>query len=181
MRRLIASREEIGPFPCDIAVLVTAFPHWYNGLRDGRRKDSCFNSPNRAHNRVIQSVCKTQNEVCVEMRVAVIDDNYRAFAGKDAVRRLQDVAEVTIYEKPFPSQDALVEVLRGVEAVIAYRGRTQFTAELLALLPDLRYISNTGNHCIMWTQTPRRANESFLLTHLLTQHQPLRSSQFASS
>jgi len=80
------------------------------------------------------------------MRVAVIDDYYRAFAGQDAVRRLQDVAEVTIYEKSFPSQDALVEALRGVEAVIANRGHTQFTAELLARLPDLRLISNTGNH-----------------------------------
>ncbi len=80
------------------------------------------------------------------MKVAVIDDYYGAFAEQEPIKRLQDVAEVTIYEKPFPSQDTLVEALRGVDAVIANRGHTQFTAELLVRLPDLRLISNTGGH-----------------------------------
>ena len=80
------------------------------------------------------------------MKVAVIDDYYGAFAGQEPIKRLQDVAEVTIYDKPFPSQEALVEALRGVDAVIANRGHTQFTAELLARLPDLSLISNTGGH-----------------------------------
>ncbi len=80
------------------------------------------------------------------MKVAVIDDYHRVFDTMDVIKRLRKVAEVTIYEEPFPSEDALVEALRGVEIVIANRERTKFTAALLARLSDLRLISNTGSH-----------------------------------
>ncbi len=80
------------------------------------------------------------------MNVAVIDDYHRVFDTMDATKRLRKVADVTIYEEPFPSEDALVEALRGVEIVIANRERTKFTADLLARLSDLRLISNTGSH-----------------------------------
>ena len=80
------------------------------------------------------------------VRVAVIDDFHRAFASADSVRKLREVADVTIYEEPFPSQDVMVDALRGVPIVIANRERTHFTDALLALLPDLRLISNTGSH-----------------------------------
>lgn len=78
------------------------------------------------------------------VRVAVINDYHRAFTATDAIRRLRELADLTIYEEPFPLQDAMVEALRGVEIVIANRERTRFTAELLARLPDLRLISNNG-------------------------------------
>ena len=45
-------------------------------------------------------------------RVAVIDDFHRAFAPMDSVRHLCEVADVTIYEQEFPTQDALVDALR---------------------------------------------------------------------
>ncbi len=80
------------------------------------------------------------------MKVAVIDDYHRVFDTMDVIKRLRKVADVTIYEEPFPSEDALVEALRGVEIVIANRERTKFTAALLARLSDLRLISNTGSH-----------------------------------
>ena len=80
------------------------------------------------------------------MNVAVIDDYHRVFDTMDAIKRLRKVADITIYEEPFPSEDALVEALRGVEIVIANRERTKFTADLLARLSDLRLISNTGSH-----------------------------------
>ncbi|MGH7772317.1 MAG: D-2-hydroxyacid dehydrogenase family protein [Candidatus Binatia bacterium] len=80
------------------------------------------------------------------MKVAVIDDYHRAFARADAIKRLRENAEVVIYEEPFPSQDAMVEALRGVEILIANRERTKFTAQLLSRLPDLRLVSNTGSH-----------------------------------
>jgi len=80
------------------------------------------------------------------MNVAVIDDYHRVFGKMDVIKRLRNVADVTIYEEPFPSEDALVEALRGVEIVIANRERTKFTAALLARLSDLRLISNTGSH-----------------------------------
>ncbi|MFQ5684238.1 MAG: D-2-hydroxyacid dehydrogenase family protein [Candidatus Binatia bacterium] len=80
------------------------------------------------------------------MKVAVIDDYHHAFGATDAIKRLREVAEVTIYEEPFPTQEALVNALRGIGIVIANRERTRFTAELLIRLPDLRLISNTGSH-----------------------------------
>lgn len=80
------------------------------------------------------------------IRVAVIDDYHRAFAGAEAVRRLREKADVGIFEEPFPSEDALISALTGVPIVIANRERTHFSADLLARLPDLRLISNTGSH-----------------------------------
>ena len=76
----------------------------------------------------------------------MIDDYHHACAKSDAVKRLRQTARVTVYEEPFPSQEALVEALRGTEIVIANRERTKFTSQLLAQLPDLRLISNTGSH-----------------------------------
>src|SRR5438128_1984777 len=80
------------------------------------------------------------------VRVAIIDDFHRAFASAEAVRQLRERADVSVYEEPFASTDALVDALRGVEVVVANRERTRFTAELLARLSDLRLISNTGSH-----------------------------------
>ena len=80
------------------------------------------------------------------MRVAVIDDFHRAFGTAESVHRLQERAGVHIYEEPFPSTDAMVAALRDVEVIIANRERTRFTAELLARLPALKLISNTGSH-----------------------------------
>ncbi len=80
------------------------------------------------------------------VRVAIIDDFHRAFAPHPSLLELRRVADVTIFEEPFPSQDALVEAVRDAEIIIANRERTHFTADLLARLPNLRLISNTGSH-----------------------------------
>ena len=76
------------------------------------------------------------------MRVAILDDIHHAWEGTDGVRRLRERAEVRIFTAPFgdPSN------LRGFDALIANRERTRFTRELLADLPDLRIIAQTGNH-----------------------------------
>ncbi len=79
-------------------------------------------------------------------KVTVIDDYHRVFGPSDAVKHLRRRCDVTVCEEPFPSQDALVEALGGVEIIIANRERTRFTAELLGRLPDLRLVSNTGSH-----------------------------------
>jgi phosphoglycerate dehydrogenase-like enzyme len=80
------------------------------------------------------------------VQVAIIDDFHRAFGTAESVRRLQERADVKIFEEPFPSSDAMVAALRDVEVIIANRERTRFTAELLARLPALKLISNTGSH-----------------------------------
>jgi phosphoglycerate dehydrogenase-like enzyme len=76
------------------------------------------------------------------MRVAILDDIHDAWRGTAGVKRLRERAEVVIFTKPFGSPS----VLRGFDALIANRERTKFTRELLAQLPDVRVIAQTGNH-----------------------------------
>ncbi|MEA2641005.1 MAG: hypothetical protein QOF51_2399 [Chloroflexota bacterium] len=80
------------------------------------------------------------------VRVAVLDDFHRAFAPSEPLARLRQAADVTIYEEPFASEEAMVAALQGVEVAITNRERTHFTADLLRRLPDLKLISQTGTH-----------------------------------
>jgi D-3-phosphoglycerate dehydrogenase len=77
------------------------------------------------------------------MRV-VIPDDYQ-----DAVRQLAVFSnlrghEVTIYNDTVKEVDALAERLRDAEALVLIRERTVISDELLAQLPKLRLISQTG-------------------------------------
>ncbi len=77
------------------------------------------------------------------MRVAIPDDY------QDAVRTLacfQKLAghEVSILREHFSEPGQLAERLRGKEALVLIRERTPITEPLLALLPDLRLIVQTG-------------------------------------
>ena len=76
------------------------------------------------------------------MRVAILDDIHHAYNSTDGVRRLRARADVHIFTAPFGEPAAL----RGFEALVANRERTRFPRELLAQLPDLRIIAQTGNH-----------------------------------
>jgi phosphoglycerate dehydrogenase-like enzyme len=76
------------------------------------------------------------------VRVAILDDIHHAWEGTDGVRRLRERAEVRIFTAPFGDPANL----RGFDALIANRERTRFTRELLAQLPDVRVIAQTGNH-----------------------------------
>jgi phosphoglycerate dehydrogenase-like enzyme len=76
------------------------------------------------------------------MRVAILDDIHDAYESSDGVRRLRERAEVTVFREPL----ARLVVLRPFEALVANRERTPITRELLAQLPDLRIIAQTGNH-----------------------------------
>ena len=76
------------------------------------------------------------------MRIAILDDIHDAWDGTAGVRRLRERAEVTIFTQPFGEPAAL----RGFDALIANRERTKFTRELLAQLPDVHVIAQTGNH-----------------------------------
>src|SRR4030095_4744540 len=80
------------------------------------------------------------------MKVTVLDDYQRAFETTAAIKRLRRDAEVEIFTERMPSDAALAEALRGSQAIIPIRERTKFTAALLRTLPDLEYISQTGNH-----------------------------------
>jgi phosphoglycerate dehydrogenase-like enzyme len=80
------------------------------------------------------------------VKVTVLDDYQRAFDLTDAIQRLRAQAEVQILTDKLPTEAALAETLRGSQAIIPVRERTKFTASLFEQLPDLEYISQTGNH-----------------------------------
>jgi phosphoglycerate dehydrogenase-like enzyme len=80
------------------------------------------------------------------MKVTVLDDYQRAIEGTEAIRRLRRRAEVRVFTEKLATDAALIEALRGCQAIIPIRERTKFPASLLQALPDLELISQTGNH-----------------------------------
>jgi phosphoglycerate dehydrogenase-like enzyme len=80
------------------------------------------------------------------MKVTVLDDYQRAFEATAAIRRLREKVEVDIHTEKLATENAIAEALKGSHAIIPVRERTKFTASLLGALPDLEYISQTGNH-----------------------------------
>ncbi|HUK58918.1 MAG TPA: NAD(P)-dependent oxidoreductase [Stellaceae bacterium] len=77
------------------------------------------------------------------LRLAILDDIHNAYAATAGVKRLKERAErLHIFTGPFGPPQALA----GFNAVIANRERTRFDRALLAALPDLRIIAQTGNH-----------------------------------
>lgn len=76
------------------------------------------------------------------MKVAILDDIHEAYEQTAGVRRLREHAEVRIFTGPFGEPSALA----GFDALVANRERTRFTRELLAQLPGVRIIAQTGNH-----------------------------------
>jgi len=80
------------------------------------------------------------------MKVTVLDDYQRAMEGTAAIHRLRGKAEVRIFTEKLATDAALIEALQGSQAIIPIRERTKFPASLIQALPDLEFISQTGNH-----------------------------------
>jgi len=80
------------------------------------------------------------------VKVTVLDDYQHALAATAAIGRLREQAEVRIFTEKLGSEAAVAEALRGSQAIIPIRERTRFSAALLGALPDLEFISQTGNH-----------------------------------
>ncbi|MBH1965096.1 MAG: D-2-hydroxyacid dehydrogenase family protein [Comamonadaceae bacterium] len=76
------------------------------------------------------------------MKIAVLDDYQNAVSKLECYQLLAD-HEVHVLTQSL-SGDALVEALRGFDAVVLIRERTSFSADLLRRLPDLKLISQTG-------------------------------------
>jgi phosphoglycerate dehydrogenase-like enzyme len=75
--------------------------------------------------------------------IAILDDYERLAPGSPAVAALQQVADVRLFHEPMLPSD-LPAALQGCRALIAIRERTRFTAEVLASLPELRHLAQTG-------------------------------------
>lgn len=80
------------------------------------------------------------------MRVTVLDDYQHAMGTTAAIERLRQEVEVQILTEKLPATDSLIRALQGSAAIIPIRERTKFSASLLRALPDLEFISQTGNH-----------------------------------
>lgn len=80
------------------------------------------------------------------MKVTVLDDYQHAIESTPAIERLRHKAEVQVFSEKLATDEALVRALRGSQAIIPIRERTQFPAALIQALPELELISQTGNH-----------------------------------
>ena len=76
------------------------------------------------------------------IRIAILDDYQNAatcFADWDSLD-----ADVVVFTKPFTDADDVVRSLAGFDVLVAMRERTQFPAEVLEKLTDLRLLASTG-------------------------------------
>ena len=80
------------------------------------------------------------------MKVTVLDDYQHAIENTDAIARLRTKADVHVLTEKVVDENRLVKALDGSQVIIPIRERTKFPAALLQKLPDLEYISQTGNH-----------------------------------
>jgi phosphoglycerate dehydrogenase-like enzyme len=78
------------------------------------------------------------------MLIVVPDDNPPALAGTPVFTRMQRLGEVRLYDSDAIDPAVLVERLKDADAAVNIRGRTRFTAEVLARCPKLKLISIWG-------------------------------------
>jgi phosphoglycerate dehydrogenase-like enzyme len=77
------------------------------------------------------------------MRIAILDDYQNvatSFADWDSLD-----ADVVVFTTPFSDADDVVRSLAGFDVLVAMRERTQFAAEVLEKLTDLRLLVSTGS------------------------------------
>jgi len=80
----------------------------------------------------------------VPMLIVVPDDNPPVLAGTPALDRLRRVGEVRLYDSDATDPQVLLSRLRDADVAVNIRGRTLFTADVLAGCPKLRLISIWG-------------------------------------
>ena len=77
------------------------------------------------------------------MKIAIPDDYQDAVRTLDCFQKLNG-QQVVITREHLSDPEALAARLHGVEALVLIRERTAITGALLARLPDLRLIVQTG-------------------------------------
>ena len=78
------------------------------------------------------------------MQVAILDDYLNVALKLDCWSRLEDRAELTVFDVPFSNEDEAAAKLAPFEAIVGMRERTAFPASLLARLPNLKLLITTG-------------------------------------
>ncbi|MEF2508696.1 D-2-hydroxyacid dehydrogenase family protein [Vibrio mimicus] len=77
------------------------------------------------------------------MKIAVLDDYQNVVIGLNAFQCLKG-HDVTVFNDSLNDEAVLIERLKPFEALVLIRERTQITENLLANLPNLKLISQTG-------------------------------------
>ena len=78
------------------------------------------------------------------LRIGVLDDWQNVARGAADWSGLQQRAEVTFFNEPFPNEAAAAAALAGFEILVPMRERTRFGASLVGQLPRLRMLAQTG-------------------------------------
>jgi D-3-phosphoglycerate dehydrogenase len=79
------------------------------------------------------------------MQIAVIDDYQDAFRSLAAYGKLKG-QDVKVFHAPAKDEQALIDMLKGAEAVILIQQRTAMPRKVIEALPDLKMISQTGRN-----------------------------------
>lgn len=86
----------------------------------------------------------SSSESSAQPRVAILDDYDRLASTSPAIAELHRFADVRIFHEGLAAA-YLPLALAGCSAVIPIRERTRFTEAVLASLPDLRHLAQTGS------------------------------------
>ena len=87
---------------------------------------------------------QTKRNNKMPLRVAILDD-YQNVALKFADwSPLKDKIGITVFDKPFASQEEAIRALQDFEIVCAMRERTPFPREVLSALPTLKLLLTSG-------------------------------------
>ena len=83
------------------------------------------------------------------VRVAVIDDYHRAFAGTGAIGRLRELADVAIYDKSFSSQDVMrTSNIVSIHLPLSDLSRGLVSRERIGLMKPTACLVNTARAAI---------------------------------
>lgn len=78
------------------------------------------------------------------IRVAILDDYQNVALRCADWSPLKNDAEISVFNRPFGSQDEAIAALRGFAVVAGMRERTPFPRAVIEALPDLKLLITTG-------------------------------------
>lgn len=82
------------------------------------------------------------------VKIAVLDDSQNVAKASADWSQLRDRAEVTFFREAFGSEDKAAAALAPFEILVPMRERTAFTGSLVAKLPNLKMIAQTGGRAM---------------------------------
>jgi len=78
------------------------------------------------------------------VRAAILDDYQNVAMTLADWSAIAGDVEITVFNKPFASQDEAIKALQGFTIVVGMRERTPFPRQVIEALPDLKLLITTG-------------------------------------